>query len=504
MRKNSVVSKFFEDSRRGYTAASVVVMAWFLALSVVLAAINSAIWADEALALTFAQGSFSDLIEIMRYDSHPPFHFLALRLWGSVFGHSLFSMKIVSVIPGFLTVLCGFLFLRKEVSPRAALTFALCCAASRSVLYYNIEVRNYSWALFFVTMSAICAWYIITSDRTAPFLGFLLFAEGAAYTHYYAAAAVFIGYFFLLYYVARYDRKKTLKILALIPLAIVLYLPWLPIMIESYALMDQYSLVAWYTKPGLRDIASYVYLIFAVGFKPASLLYLALFCMAFFGFFRLKNKDRRDYFAAASLACLVILAVVTFTVSVVYKPMLVARYLFPAFGLLWLFFSMVIEKVITGSRFVLLPLAVFSLVSAFTLTRAEYTENKDFNDLFGFLSSNVQADDVIIISPSESHYVQIMAYLFQDHDEVVSSRVLNPKRDGMTKITRTNMITYAALSDSTRFNGRTGWVIVSDTEIARDALPHGTGARFVGDFGWSEYKLKLYQTTNFSALSTWE
>ena len=103
-------------------------------------------------------------------------------------------MKMVSVFPAILMVIFVYFFLKKEFSDKAALVFILSCIASESITRYAIEIRMYSWALFFVTMTAVSAWYFIKNGKSRWWTALLLCALGAAYTHNFAMIAAFILY----------------------------------------------------------------------------------------------------------------------------------------------------------------------------------------------------------------------------------------------------------------------------------------------------------------------
>jgi uncharacterized membrane protein len=139
-------------------------------------------------------------------DVHPPLFFLLEKCWSLVLGDSVFAMKFVSILPTVLTILIVSRFLKKEVLGAASIVFLLCCTASFSIVHYSIEIRMYSLALFFVTMAALSAWYIITSGKARWWALFLLYALGTGYTHYYVAAVCVIGFLLIFAYVYKYDR----------------------------------------------------------------------------------------------------------------------------------------------------------------------------------------------------------------------------------------------------------------------------------------------------------
>ncbi|MHC6202536.1 hypothetical protein ACYULU_04990 [Breznakiellaceae bacterium SP9] len=127
-------------------------------------------------------------------------------------------------------------------------------------------------------MTAVSAWYIITKGNTRWYAAFLLCAEGAAYTHIYAGITVGISYLLLLCYVLKWDRKKMPKTFILAPLAIVFYLPWLFIAINSFIRASKGFWI-----PPLNDwtIVNYVLFIFNTDNAIMTLVFLLLFFILF-------------------------------------------------------------------------------------------------------------------------------------------------------------------------------------------------------------------------------
>lgn len=49
---------------------------------------NDNIWFDEAYTLSLIQHNYSDIINILKSDMHPPLYFLSLKTFCSIFGYS--------------------------------------------------------------------------------------------------------------------------------------------------------------------------------------------------------------------------------------------------------------------------------------------------------------------------------------------------------------------------------------------------------------------------------
>ncbi|MDR3090050.1 MAG: glycosyltransferase family 39 protein [Desulfobulbaceae bacterium] len=486
-----------------YTLIEILLIALFLLLVVILATSNQSVWLDEVYSLTPTRHSWNDLIHIQSADVHPPLYFLILKLCAGVFGENVFTMKMVSVLPAVLTMIFATLFLNKEFSHKTAVLFLLCFIASESVVHYSIEIRMYSWALFFVTMTAVSAWYIITTGKTKWYAAFLLCAEGAAYTHIYAGLTVGIGYLLLLCYVLKWDRENMLKTFILAPLAVLFYLPWLFIIINSFT---RASNDFWIQPLNLKTIAGYVVFIFNAGNPIMTLVFFLLFVAVFY-LFLIQTKTQKELFAFAGLSCISILALTGIIVSFLIRPLLADRYLFPACALVWLFFAIVCGS-IKNKRIIVFVCSVLLVLGFTTFSSSIYREQKEnteFLQFYSYLKQEITPQDLFIFPPKEScHLPGMTAYLFPGHGHVYKGRNFGLAPAFWEMFDRT-LIKYKDLADTGEFQGRGAWVIVSEKDYQGKpmdfVIPPESGAEFRGDFGWGFYRFKLYYTESPGAFS---
>jgi uncharacterized membrane protein len=480
--------------------------------TLLLAVSNQAIWVDEAYSLAPIQGSWEELFACMRLDCHPPLYFIMEKCWASLWGDGIFAMKCLSIIPMILTMIFTSLFLKKEFSKKAALLFLLSFLASGGTVLYAIEIRMYAWAFFFVTMAALCVWYIITTGKTLWMVLFVLCAEGAAYTHYYAAAVVAIGYLCLSYYTWKYDRKKIRNVLCIALTAIILYLPWLFPAIASF-LSYSHSADFWIKPLTFVDILRLVAFVVHVDSNgnllalPLLIVLLIVFCR----FLIKKERTKGELFAFWGFSCLVLLFLTGILVSLLTRPLMVSRYLFPACGLLWLFFA-VEGATIKNKRIFTLLCGVVLSVAVVTLSISfhdERKENKEFVQFHSYLSKEIRPDDIFIFSPinadlltptNSSHLVGVFACLFRGH--MYTREFIGDWRKFhhlfCWRMFGNANIPYQALSDTSFFSQRRVWLAVEHKRTNGAFIPNSyvvpvdAQAQWCGTFGWDFYKFDLY------------
>jgi hypothetical protein len=486
---------FFRFGKKYAYPIEVFLACIFLLETIILAAVNQSLWMDEVFSLATIRLPWQEVIRMQIADVHPPFYFIVLKLCADIFGDNIFTMKMVSVLPSILTLISVTIFLNKECSPKNGCFFLLCCIASESVIYYSVEIRMYSWAFFFVTMTAISAWYIIKNGGGGGgiFAAFRGFAEGAAYTHIYAGLTAGIGYLLLLGYTLKYDRKKLIKIVTLAPLAVLFYLPWLFIIIASFIRVATNDL--WIPPITLKTIAEYGLFIFNAGDFFMTLFFLLLFLTVLVFFFK-KAKTKIEYFAFAGFSCIILLAGLGIAVSFAIRPVLINRYLFPACGLVWLFFAIVGGSLQNRKAvFVTVLLLILSGSTFLTSLFQERKQNSDFTQFYHYLKDEIRPQDIFIYSPESGHLQGISAFLFPGHTQLYK-RNSTVFYDSFMSAVDTTLVDYADLS---RFYGSRAWIFVSYKD-EETFIPPESVAEFRGDFGWFFYQFKLYYTESLSNL----
>ena len=450
-----------------------------------LALANNAIWLDESHSLSQIRYSWNDLIQLRKNDVHPPLYFLTLKAASTVFGHGIAAMKMVSVFPTILMIIFTTLFLKKEFSDRAAIIFLLLCIASQTLAFYSIEIRMYSWALFFVTSMALSSWQFFKSGKKPWWIAMLLCALGSAYTHTFAAVGAGIFYVFLFFYALKYKKDRIVPMILLAVFGIVLYLPWLPSLIVQFR---RTSGDFWIPPLTIRDILVYGYTVLATGNPFVTLLLYFMFAFVLYHFFSRKNKTEWDFFFFGGTCCAVLLVLSGIVISIAISPLFVARYLVPMCGLVWLFFA--IEcSLINRKRIIAFMYVAFVSIGIMSFSLSAYKEikeNRDYNVFYTYFTERMRQDDAFIfVPPSDTgsfYLVGIMNSLFPDNIYAT----IYPGQEFEDNV----------------FHDRTTWIFVVEEEKPdaqnSDNIRWETNGEFSGSFTWNSYHFRLYKRLPFS------
>ena len=121
---------------------------------------NRNIWTDEAYTIELVrENSFPGIIRNTAVDVHPPLYYLIVKCFVILLGDAFWVYKAVSIVPMVLTMvlvcLYGMLWRSEEGTTVLAIVML---NAVPCVLEYAVQIRMYSWALFFVTWAGLGAY----------------------------------------------------------------------------------------------------------------------------------------------------------------------------------------------------------------------------------------------------------------------------------------------------------------------------------------------------------
>ncbi len=195
------------------------------------------LWWDEGWSVYFATTDPGAMLGLTAVDIHPPFYYVLLYLWIAVLGSSVFSVKLLSVLIGTVTVPLLFVTGRRLSGGIAGLVAAGLLAISPFHIYYSQEVRMYVLVtlLSLVAFDSALRWRLASGERIADLrywgsgLGYVLAATLALYTQYYAAFVLLALNISMLICWLRGRRgvRKILPWLGAQAAVALLYLPWL-------------------------------------------------------------------------------------------------------------------------------------------------------------------------------------------------------------------------------------------------------------------------------------
>lgn len=188
----------------------------FLATILRLININQSLWLDEASQALMSQRSIASIIFERTGDFHPPLSYLLFHYWMMISNSDVW-LRLLPIIFGVATVFVIYKICQKMFGEKVALISALFLATAPYHVYYSQEIRMYSMATFFASLSM---YYFITRKP----LGYVISSAALIYAHYMGGLLIIsqVIYFFIT------EKKNFLGYTKLLLLIFILYLPWIP------------------------------------------------------------------------------------------------------------------------------------------------------------------------------------------------------------------------------------------------------------------------------------
>lgn len=115
---------------------------------IMLYAQGQSIWFDESYSILLAKHSVLDLWALTGVDAHPPFYYLLLKGWATLFGYSEFALRSLSAVLMSATVVAALALIKRFFSVKVALYAVPFIMFAPFIIRYGYEVRMYALAAF--------------------------------------------------------------------------------------------------------------------------------------------------------------------------------------------------------------------------------------------------------------------------------------------------------------------------------------------------------------------
>ena len=304
---------------------------------------NNNVWTDEAFTIELLQSDFAGIIHGTASDVHPPLYYLIAKCFTLVFGSSLLSLKLVSIVPMILCMTWGAAIVKKRFGFRTALLFTCFLGVIPCTMEYAVQIRMYSWAIFFITFMGLWAYEAYLEPRWRYFAGIVLTSAASAYTHYFAFAAAILIYGFLFLALAASKRRQLGKWLLSALASLLLFTPWMPYMkIQVRGVSKSY----WIEEITGETVKEFFPFLFDMDIPWTTAIWCCLIAAGVVSavVMIVRKEQKEGVYALLLLAVPVFTAVTGVVASSLIRPVFIVRYLLPCMGLLALFFAITLSR----------------------------------------------------------------------------------------------------------------------------------------------------------------
>lgn len=444
------------------------------------------IFMDEAFTIALSGHSYRDVIALTAADVHPPVYYLILKFLTGIFGTSLMAMHLVSFLPLLFQMLLGCTLVRKRFGDRTSFLFLLCLFGMPKMLYYSTDIRMYSWAMFFVTAAALFSYEIILNGRFRNWLFFTIFSLLAAYTHYFACAAVAFLYFYLLIHAFRVNKAALKKWMLCAVFTVIAYLPWLGVVLRQ---ISQVTEEYWIPPITFSTLLTYIEYTFAVKRSHLLSLLLLLVFLAVFCLFLFRKKNRDDWFAAACFSTSIGMVLVGLAASFLIRPVFYQRYMVSSYGCMWLFFAIEARNIRRPfvTRLLTAWLILCSILNYADILELRYQSGVE--QMASYMESVLEPGDVIV--HTHNGVQKCFAYYFPEQQhELYGSEITDVYQQVYQNYPIGELNTLSQLD---QVHGRI-WIAAdpSHKAIPEDFKEAGYQPEYRGIFFFDEYQVLFY------------
>lgn len=393
---------------------SLFIVSILLLIVTLVTALNNSIRADEVLTFEIIGKSYLNTIQQTAGDVHPPLYYLIIKpfidLAQTLNLNVIIFGKILSILPIIILLIIIYTKVKKQYDWLTAGIFALAVTSMPMMMLYSTEIRMYSLALFFVTLTYIYVKDLFDNPNKNNWIKVIIFGQLAAYTHYFAALAVGVIYVSILFYFYKEKNKIQLKQwLIVVLINIICYMPWLIVLINQLLKVNSGY---WIEPITINSIINYVYFIFS----PYS-LYLP--SVDFFGTFMLLayfitimcnlklKKDNETAYALTGFLVLVITIFIGIVVSLISQPVFMERYILPMLGCFWLCFSILLAQIKNNKKIFSSILLIFLIIS--TIGTLNFITQQEMNtetmQNLEKQNMDIKSEDIIIHLYSQTYEI---------------------------------------------------------------------------------------------------
>jgi 4-amino-4-deoxy-L-arabinose transferase-like glycosyltransferase len=189
-------------------------------------------WINEVVSMETARLPVLSLLHRTGFfDIHPPFYYLALSAWTSLFGETEIAVRLLSLLCALGTLVLLYVWGRRH-SPWVGFLAVLLLATSTLHNHYSVEVRSNSLMAFLTTAFFLLYERIIRDDMPRLRVWFLLgLVESClVLTHYYSVPLVIMAnvHFFT---VRRFGQTRLYRWSVVQAGAFAVFLLWAPLLL---------------------------------------------------------------------------------------------------------------------------------------------------------------------------------------------------------------------------------------------------------------------------------
>ena len=249
-----MTSTTLPGSRSGSRFALIAILAAALALRLTDLG-GESLWLDEGVAIRMASLPLHETIAATAADVHPPLYRSLLHVWISGFGRSEAAARLLSVLMGTLSVFWVARIGRRLIGPFGGLAAAALLAVSPIAIRYAQDATSYALYVGVGLLSWLFFLRWLERRRLLDGLAYALSTAALLYVHntaWFTWAAEWLVFAIALARAPGSRAELTLRWIVLQGAVLMLYAPWLPILVHQ---LGSVGADFWIPRPTPRMLA---------------------------------------------------------------------------------------------------------------------------------------------------------------------------------------------------------------------------------------------------------
>jgi uncharacterized membrane protein len=364
------------------------------------------------------QGSFRDIVMGTAGDIHPPLFYFILKVWNSIFGDSVLSMRLLPSILTSATIFFIYPISAKVLNRTNSFLVLLLYCLSPLNLFFSQEVRMACLNVLLNTASVYFFIKIIEKGIDQKYYKnihsylYIVASVFALYTHYFSFFILFAQLIFILY-AYRSSIKALINYAGIYFFIAICYLPWLPTMFnqvsrgQPWRYRQNISQVLYKTLIYTRDITlgfyhRYINSILLKIFTSIILLLIILSLFSYFNGFRKKSvaTEHKETLNFRILIFLLVFVPLFIAILVSFKQSIeFFRYLSILIPFIIILCFIGFQEFPKPLKLVILIIFILiNLYGDYLYYHYDF-KNDDYREIINTINSNYQANDKVYVYP---------------------------------------------------------------------------------------------------------
>lgn len=453
----------------------------YLSLSV----LNNNIWFDEAYSVGLANHNIVDLCKIAAHDVHPVLYYIILRIFVVIFSKSMIVYRIVSLIPMYILLIFGYTHISKEFGKKVGIYFSFLMSFTPILVHYSTQIRMYSWAMLFVTLTAFYAYKVIKYKDTKSWVVFSIFGVLSAYTHYYALFTIAIINVEMLVYILKKDKNSIknwrkyaiIQIVAYLPGIITVIMQYIQVVKGFWISISYPSILAQIIESYFKDLIP----------NKIPLIFSILLCVyIIYKIIKIYKKEKSKAMLAIMPLMTCIFVVLFALIVSIIRPVFITRYMLPMIGLFIFLFAYIIsnedKKIL--KTVIILGITSLSIYNSYIFLHTVYSN--DNNAVKEEMKNNLQKKDIFVFNKIGAG--SVVSYYFKDNNSYFYNQY-NWNIDEAYKAFAPQMKCVNNLDSIESYNGRI-WIIDADNSNVYEEIKDIQNKKVIID------RQKIYNSYN--------